>query len=178
MVSRSVTTSLFRGPQDWKKNAEDVWRKPREPSNPMVSLTTCYKWCCYWNAWERCTCLGTLSIWDQILILYINNYIFLHPLEFLFINYWCIYFSFKIFNIIVAYFLLDPQRILNTCESCLIQNKDFLHPLNLSCVKILDCLFDASVDLQLWDKALVYGSETLPAYRYLCIITNLVAFNH
>nr|XP_011419033.2 histone-lysine N-methyltransferase SMYD3 [Crassostrea gigas] len=61
--------------------------------------------------------------------------------------------------------LNDPERILNMCESCLNQNKDILHPLNLSCVKILDCSFDASVDLQLWDKALMYGSETLPAYR-------------
>lgn len=83
---------------------------------------------------------------------------------------------FKISFLIVAYFLLDPERILNMCESCLNQNKDILHPLNLSCVKILDCLFDASVDLQLWDKALMYGSETLPAYRYFCTITNVVAF--
>nr|XP_022323267.1 histone-lysine N-methyltransferase SMYD3-like [Crassostrea virginica] len=59
----------------------------------------------------------------------------------------------------------DAERILSVCEKCLQQNRNFLHPLNLNYVKILDCVFDAAVDLQFWDKAILFGTQTLPAYR-------------
>ncbi|XP_056009715.1 histone-lysine N-methyltransferase SMYD3-like [Ostrea edulis] len=59
----------------------------------------------------------------------------------------------------------DPDQVLNVCEQCLKCYAEFYHPLNLSFVKILDYAFDASVDLQLWEKAVDYGSKTLPAYR-------------
>lgn len=43
----------------------------------QVCVIKCCKWCCYWNVWERCTCIGTLSIWDQILILSIITCVFI-----------------------------------------------------------------------------------------------------
>ncbi|XP_061169651.1 histone-lysine N-methyltransferase SMYD3-like [Saccostrea echinata] len=59
----------------------------------------------------------------------------------------------------------DPERVLSVCERCLNCYADLFHPLNLSLVKILDYVFDAAMDLQLWEKAVNYGSKTLPAYR-------------
>ena len=67
--------------------------------------------------------------------------------------------------ILSAFFISDAERILSVCEKCLQQNRNCLHPLNLNYVKILDCVFDAAVDLQFWDKAILFGTQTLPAYR-------------
>lgn len=43
----------------------------------QVCVIKCCKWCCFWNVWKRCTCIGTLSIWDQILILSIITCVFI-----------------------------------------------------------------------------------------------------
>ena len=59
----------------------------------------------------------------------------------------------------------DYDRVLGLCEDCLETQTGVLHPLNIHRLRILDRAFDACIELQIWDKALQYGLDTLDAYR-------------
>ncbi|KAK6194512.1 hypothetical protein SNE40_000134 [Patella caerulea] len=59
----------------------------------------------------------------------------------------------------------DWSEVLSICEECL-KSFHILSELNVYRTRLLDLAFDSCINLELWQKALKYGLQTLKAYRY------------
>ena len=59
----------------------------------------------------------------------------------------------------------DHQAILELTENILTEQKGFFHKLHYSKVDLCDKAMDACIYLELWDKALAYGLQTMDAYK-------------
>ncbi|XP_050389653.2 histone-lysine N-methyltransferase SMYD3 [Patella vulgata] len=59
----------------------------------------------------------------------------------------------------------DWSGVLSICEECL-KSFHILSELNVYRTRLLDLAFDSCINLELWQKALKYGLQTLEAYRY------------
>ena len=57
------------------------------------------------------------------------------------------------------------QAILNLCETVLREQQGIFHKLHYRRVGILDKAMDACIFLELWNKALVFGLQTLEPYK-------------
>uniref|UniRef100_A0A1A9WZC6 MYND-type domain-containing protein n=1 Tax=Glossina brevipalpis TaxID=37001 RepID=A0A1A9WZC6_9MUSC len=54
---------------------------------------------------------------------------------------------------------------LDVCKICLKKQKEFVHPLNVWHVKVLDAAFEAAIAVSKWSEALDYGKQLLPGFR-------------
>ena len=57
------------------------------------------------------------------------------------------------------------EAVLDTAVNILAEQKGFFHKLHFSRVGILDKAMDACIYLELWDKALAFGLQTVDAYK-------------
>lgn len=57
------------------------------------------------------------------------------------------------------------EAVLDSAENILAEQKGFFHKLHFSRVGILDKAMDACIYLELWDKALAFGLQTMDAYK-------------
>ena len=57
------------------------------------------------------------------------------------------------------------ESILDLAENILAEQKGFFHKLHFSRVGILDKAMDACIYLELWDRALAFGLQTMDAYK-------------
>lgn len=57
------------------------------------------------------------------------------------------------------------EAILDLAENILAEQKGFFHKLHFSRVGILDKAMDACIYLELWDRALAFGLQTMDAYK-------------
>jgi len=60
---------------------------------------------------------------------------------------------------------LDAKHTLVMCEDFMNKQHRFFTPHNIDCLRILDKLFDASIDCAYWNKAVEYGAQTVDSYR-------------
>ncbi|XP_013420893.1 histone-lysine N-methyltransferase SMYD3-like [Lingula anatina] len=59
----------------------------------------------------------------------------------------------------------DFKMVLELSGHCLSEVSDHLHPMHILMIRLHDSAFDACIELQKWDLALVYASKTTEAYR-------------
>ena len=59
----------------------------------------------------------------------------------------------------------DYNSILDLAENVLDEQRCFFHKLNYSRIGILDKAMDACINLELWDRALAFGLQTMDAYK-------------
>lgn len=57
------------------------------------------------------------------------------------------------------------EAILDLAEATLAEQKGFFHKLHFTRVGIFDKAMDACIYLELWDRALTYGLQTMDAYK-------------
>jgi len=59
----------------------------------------------------------------------------------------------------------DHQAILELAEKILAEQRGFFHKLHYSKIRLLDKAMDACIYLELWDRALAFGLQTMDAYK-------------
>lgn len=59
----------------------------------------------------------------------------------------------------------DHQAILELAEKTLAEQNGFFHKLHYSKISLLDKAMDACIYLEMWDKALANGLQTMDAYK-------------
>lgn len=59
----------------------------------------------------------------------------------------------------------DHEAILELAEKILAEQRGFFHKLHYSKVGLLDKAMDACIYLEMWDKALTFGLQTMDAYK-------------
>ena len=59
----------------------------------------------------------------------------------------------------------DQQAILDLAEKRLANQRGFFHQLHYSRIRILDKAMDACINLEMWERALSFGLQTLSAYK-------------
>lgn len=64
----------------------------------------------------------------------------------------------------------DWQVLLESCKQLLSGDRGKVPIENLYKLRILDMALDASIHLEQWEKALIYGVETLPVYRWVVCV--------